>query len=102
MIVDTGASITSISTKDGSTIGLDYPHLTKLNDMIGVGGKVESYELSGISLLFRDTRSSYHVERLPSIVALRGPDLGLPSLLGADILRKYKVYFDGRGAILEK
>jgi hypothetical protein len=36
------------------------------------------------------------------IVDTGGSDVGIPSLLGADVLRKYKVYFDARGVILEK
>lgn len=102
MIVDTGASITSISKKDGETIGLDYSALPMYGQMSGIGGTVDSYQLTGISLLFRDTKSSYHVERLPFIVAVSGSDLGLPSLLGADVLRKYKTCFDGKGAVLER
>jgi hypothetical protein len=33
---------------------------------------------------------------------MKGSDVGIPSLLGADVLRQYKVYFDARGVILEK
>ncbi len=102
MIVDTGASVTSISQKDGRTIGLDYSRLPRIPDSIGVGGKVESYLLSDISLIFQDTKSSYHVERLPAITAMKGVDFGLPSLLGADVLRKYKVWFDKKGVWIEK
>jgi hypothetical protein len=102
MIVDTGASVTSISTKDARTIGLNFEELPRLPDSIGIGGRVESYRLSGINILFRDTKSSYHVEHLESITAMKGSDVGIPSLLGADVLRKYKVYFDARGVILEK
>ena len=102
MIVDTGASRTSISTKDARTIGLDYSTLTQDDDSVGIGGHIETYLLKGISLIFEDTRSSYHVERLPTIIAMRGADDAVPSLLGVDVLRKYRVFFDRKGVILER
>src|SRR5207247_7700412 len=99
MIVDTGASRTSISSKDARTIGLNYSTLTRAEDSTGIGGRLKSYLLSGISLVFEDTKSSYHVERLPTIIAMKGADDAVPSLLGVDVLKKYKVYFDKKGVI---
>lgn len=102
MIVDTGAVTTSISSKDARTIGIDFSTLERDNDAFGIGGNLESYFLKGISFVFRDTKSSFHVESLHTINALKGAPDYVPSLLGADVLKKYKVYFDGRGVILEK
>jgi predicted aspartyl protease len=102
MVVDTGAFTTSISSKDARTIGLDFSTLERDNDAFGIGGTLESYFLKGISLAFRDTKSSFHVENLPTINALKGtPDM-VPSLLGLDVLKNYKVYFDSKGVIIEK
>lgn len=111
-VVDTGASSTTIADKDALRLGLDYSKLERSDGILGIGGtNVDAFLLKGISIIFRDSKSSYQVERLPKIIVLRHRvktieerrlAKQIPSLLGVDILRKYQIRYDKKGIIIEK
>ncbi len=111
-VVDTGASSTIIADKDALRLGLDYSKLQQSEGILGIGGAdVEAFLLKGVSIIFRDSKSSYHVERLDKIRVLRhyARDVKqrrlmrrIPSLLGVDILKKYQIRYDKDGVIIEK
>lgn len=111
-VVDTGASYTSIADKDALRLGLDYSKLEKSQKVIGVGGTaVEAFLLKGINIIFRDSKSSYYVEKLSEIRVLKHTTKNeqqnmivnlIPSLLGIDILKNYEIKFNKNGVIIEK
>lgn len=111
--VDTGASRTTIADRDVARLGIDYAQLEEAETpVIGIGcKKVKGYLLRNVALVFRISRSSFHVERLPLVTVLKHEPENeeereiadqLPSLLGVDILKKYSVRFTAKRVILEK
>jgi len=109
MVVDTGASRTTISERDAIRLGIDYETLTcpEDNSVIGIGGTCLYYLTGEVALVFRVSRDSWHTERLDSVLVLKSNDdemaaLRVPSLLGRDILSRYSVRFTRTKVILEK
>ena len=112
LVVDTGSSGTVIADRDAGRLNLDYTKLEGPYNVLGIGGvNVRAYTLKGINIVFRDSESSYYVETLPEIKVLRHRAKTrkerisirrIPSLLGLDILKKYKVRFNKNGVIIEK
>jgi hypothetical protein len=109
--VDTGASSTTISDRDAKRIGIDYKRLKKAPwSVTGVGGQVDAYLLKGCLIMFQHDQSIL-AERLDYVTVLRHNPrnkleekiaLEVPSLMGLDILRKYRVHFVPDGVILTR
>ena len=72
MVVDTGASRTTISERDAIRLGLDYGSLICPSDggrVLGVGGTCRCYLIEGATLIFKVTSNSWHAEYLDVISA---------------------------------
>jgi hypothetical protein len=102
-LLDTGASPTVIMDSDASRLGIPYGRLQKSPaGATGVGGAVDTYILPDVRLLF--VADGYiHEEQLPQLFVLRHEPRSveaaerinkLPSLLGRDILNKYRLVMD--------
>ncbi|MCS7138758.1 MAG: protease [Crenarchaeota archaeon] len=105
--VDTGASASIILDKDLRYLKLDITKLKKAERNVGgIGGMIDTYVIEDAKLMFRTDEGSLHGERLKMLVArhdLTGLDaesirlvLTMPSLLGRDILRRYKLIYSER------
>jgi hypothetical protein len=111
--VDTGASRTTIADRDAIRMGIDYARLKESkNPVIGIGcTAVKSYILKNSLVIFRMSKNSFHIERLPIITVLKHEPKSeeeqalvdqCPSLLGIDVLEKYSVRFTAKKVILEQ
>jgi len=113
MIVDTGASKTTIAERDAIRLGIDYTQLIcpSNNEVLGVGGTCHFYVKNSVSLLFKISKNSWHIENLDKIYVLKNDyeneeerikAMRVPSLLGMDVLKNYKVYYTDKKVYLEK
>ena len=103
-LVDTGASRTTLLDKDVLWLGIRYDKLTKSkSSLIGIGGTISCFFIEDSILTFRTSKKNIHV-KIPLSVAKHPLEhmpphrkiqiLRLPSLLGRDIINKYKLTFD--------
>lgn len=103
-LVDTGASRTTLLDKDALWLDIRYDKLTRSkSSLIGIGGTISCFIIADSILTFRSSKGNINI-RLPISVAkhplermethLRTQILRLPSLLGREIINKYKLTFD--------
>ena len=90
-IVDTGAQ-TLIGYEDAVDLGVDFKQYDQDSAVasVGVGGSLRVYPEDG-RLTFRDAGDNHHPFDITLGVAERNPDGWIPSLLGRDILRWFRV-----------
>lgn len=99
-LVDTGASRTTLLDKDAIYLGLDYNSLKKHSqNLSGIGGTVETFIIED-SILILDKEQinlpifivRHPLERLNKEDKIK--ILRIPSLLGRDVINKFKLIFD--------
>lgn len=112
-VVDTGASITSISMMDSIRNGINIFDFEK-SDIVtsGIGGNLEVYILPECNLMFltnnNNDNNTAHIEELDRVQMFHEPRIyeddymEVPSVLGIDILEKFKISFENDIVILEK
>jgi Aspartyl protease len=104
-IVDSGASHTMIGISDAQKLGIDY-NILELSPrpLKGIVGSTNAFLLKDCKLLFTDNDSGkIYPEDLDSVLVLspfREDDkekgkimMSTPSLLGIDVLKKYRISF---------
>jgi len=102
LLVDTGASRTTICDKDAVRLGIDFGRLERLSDgMLGIDGLVDTYVLKDVKLTFRREDRKSHVERFDRVYVLKHAVLDermmrIPSILGRDMLNKYTLIYSKR------
>jgi len=105
--IDTGASATIILDKDMRYLRLSVASLRKAARNIGgIGGLIDTYLIDDAVMMFKTEEGMLHEERLSLLVGVhrlerlaeeeRRVIMRLPSLLGRDILRKFKFSYDER------
>ncbi len=105
LLIDTGASTTVILDRDLRRLGIDWDRLTKLEGQLaGIGGSVQTRLIEDGRLYFRTASGEFITVRSPVHVArhdlktlgreARRMVMLLPSLLGRDIIEKYRFVFD--------
>lgn len=82
---------------DAERIGLDLKNLRKSKSVtIGIGGPIDTYVLSNVTLLFEIQGKKFHLETLEEVDVIK-PKRHVPelpfSILGMDILKKFKISF---------
>lgn len=103
--IDTGASSTIILDKDVRYLKLDVESLKKAERNIGgIGGLINTYAIDDAVIVFKTEEGKLHKEELTLLVGAHMLDkfkederkllMRLPSLLGRDILRKFKLIYD--------
>ena len=103
-LVDTGASRTTLLDKDALRTGIRYDKLTKSkSSLIGIGGTISCFIITDSTLTFRSSKGNVSVKLAISVAKhplehmdahSRTQILRLPSLLGRDVINKYKLTFD--------
>jgi len=99
-LVDTGASRTTLLDKDAIFLGINYNKLRKSEqDMSGIGGSVDTYVIDDSVLLLGDKSIVMPVFVLRHPLEIMDKEekikiLRFPSLLGRDVLHKFKLIFD--------
>jgi len=105
--IDTGASSTIILDKDIRYLRLDIKSLKKAKRKIGgIGGLIDTYLIEDATMIFKTEEGVPQEEKLALLVGKhklgklteeeRKLIMKLPSLLGRDILRKFRFIYDER------
>jgi hypothetical protein len=106
LLIDTGASATTIMDGDVEFLGIDVQKLEKAPmSLIGIGGPVETHLMKGVELVFTTEDGGEHVELMDALIVkhdltgisegLRRKILAMPSLLGRDLINKrFKLLYD--------
>jgi hypothetical protein len=92
--VDTGADRSVLMPGDGKRMRLDYSKLKGSNPSVGVGGICHNYVESAL-VVFSEPKRYLHVYDIALQVS--APDseiMDLPSLLGRDILNKWRMIYN--------
>lgn len=100
-LLDTGADTTFLMAEDAIRMGIDFRNLT-LSPRLGsgVGGYIRIYQASA-SIVFSD-EANHYVYRAELAIAEPGRhNRGLPSLLGRDILNRWRLRYDAPANALE-
>ena len=113
-MVDTGASRSLLSERDARILGIDYNRLElRKEPLVGLGGTLPVYETPGeCSLTFRTVERKEHAESFPhfDVVKVEIEDEKtrrivfnlIPSLIGMDLLPRFKFYATKDVAYLER
>ena len=100
-LVDTGADASLVSPGDASRIGADFDRLEGRAESVGLGGPVECF-VEPAWIVFAGGDSEVYVYALDIEIAPPSPDaLALPSLLGRDILDRWRMVYDPAYRLLE-
>ncbi|MGQ9469445.1 MAG: hypothetical protein ACUVTD_06430 [Nitrososphaerales archaeon] len=105
--IDTGASSTIILDKDARYLGLDIKSLKKAKRKIGgIGGLIDTYFINNAVMIFKTEEGMIYEERLNLLVGVhklnklteeeRRLIMRFPSLLGRNVLRKFRLVYDER------
>jgi len=100
-LVDTGTTRTTILGRDASRLGINIDLLKKEEPAVTVSGIAETYILPDVAIIFMTKSRKPHVETLASVDVIKVPDDKVDlffSLLGADVLSKFKISF-GKGVL---
>ena len=102
-LFDTGADHTVLMPKDAAVLGVDYALLPDPEPTLGVGGMAKtSWEDAHIVFVDSDVGAVY-VYDMPVRILLPsgGPsEMRLPSLLGRDIINRWRVVYDHSAPVL--
>ena len=100
-LLDTGADTTFLMAEDAIQMGIDFGSLTLSSSLgSGVGGYIRLYHADA-SITFAD-RENLYVYRAELAIAEPGEhNRGLPSLLGRDILNRWRLRYDAPANALE-
>ena len=90
-LVDTGADVTSLHPVD--CVGMPYEELRDLSETGGVGG-VAGYYSEDAFVVFDDGEATHIYSMHVDIAVPTRDNASLPSLLGQDILRHWRVIHD--------
>jgi len=91
LLIDTGATKTTILDKDAIAIGIPIAKLTKSRQsLLGVGGHVDTYIANNALLRFRAQDNGEHVEKIEDLLVVRHDAsdqhiMRLPSVLGREV-----------------
>ena len=100
-LVDTGADDSLLSPGDASAAGVDFSALRSRSTALGLGGAVECYvEPATIAFVGDDDiRYSYNMEL--EIAAMQPETMGLPSILGREVIDRWRMVYDPTMDVLE-
>lgn len=110
-VVHTGATHTMIGIPDAQKLGIDYNKLERSpRPLKGIVGSANAFLLKDCRLLFTDNDSGkIYPEDLANVLVLspfiknkekRKIIMSTPSLLGIDVLKKYRISFTSISVIL--
>ena len=100
-IFDTGADSTVLMPADAITLGVDYGSLSNPSQSLGIGGSASMYR-EWTYLTFADANGDrLYSYDIPLLICDYTPDaMGIPSLLGRDVIDRWRVTYDKSAAEL--
>ena len=95
LIFDTGADSSVLMPADAATLGIDYDLLSNPFESFGIGGSAPTY-VERARLVFADTNGGrLYGYDIPLLVHHPTPDaMRVPSLLGRDVIDRWRVTYD--------
>jgi hypothetical protein len=104
-LIDTGSSVTTILDRDRERLGLGWNKLAKTSKTLtGIGGTIDTRVISDGLLFFRTMTGDMIREKVDVYVAKHDMTrldrrteeriLQLPSLLGRDLIERYRLVYD--------
>ena len=100
-LLDTGADTMFLMAEDAIQMGIDFGNLTLSSSLgSGVGGYIRIYQMSA-SITFADRENLYVYHAELAIAEPGEHNRGLPSLLGRDILNRWRLRYDAPANALE-
>ena len=101
-LVDTGADGTCLHPRDGIQAGVPFDRLRDGITVGGIGGQSTYYEEPATLLFADDTeRQSYGYNMVVDITKPEDVSDEIPSLLGRDIIDRWRMVYDRTEGILE-
>lgn len=99
-LVDTGAETSFLMPMDARALGVDYERLTLSRDSTtGIGGEARYYQEQALVTFF-DSENVYLYELELEIAEPTEHNLGIPSLLGRDILSRWLLRYEAPRGVL--
>ncbi|MFQ5761498.1 MAG: aspartyl protease family protein, partial [Candidatus Bathyarchaeia archaeon] len=102
LLIDTGATRTTILDKDAITLGIPYSKLPRLKQpLLGLGGLVDTSVARDAEMYFKSESGQEHKELVEELLVVKHRRVDenimrIPSVLGRDILNKYRLIYDKR------
>jgi hypothetical protein len=95
LLVDTGADNCILMPADCDMLGIDWSQLRGGQNVFGVGGSSKTYREPAV-LMFEDDDNRLHSYSTPLAIMAPAPTQlpQMPSLLGRDILSRWKMTYD--------
>lgn len=94
-VLDTGADGTTLMPTDADAMGIDFGALGHGFQSVGVGGTATTYqEPAYLAFVSEDGRTVYGYRFTLSIVAPSDDARDIPSLLGGDIIDRWRITYD--------
>ena len=101
-LVDTGADRTCLHPRDSILAGVPFDRLRDSLTVGGIGGQSTYYEEPAILLFADDTeRQSYGYDTVVDIAKPEDVSDEIPSLLGRDIIDRWRMVYDRTEGVLE-
>jgi hypothetical protein len=95
-LVDTGADSTVLMPVDAGRLGVEYGRLSETTKSTGMGGESEDF-VEQAQLVFRDDSDVLYVYDVALVIARPRPKIDiLPSLLGRDVIDRWRLIVIGR------
>ena len=101
LLLDTGADTTVLMASDAARMEIDFRNVTPSSWLgSGIGGSIRLHQVSA-NIVFSDA-SNHYVYRAELAIAEPGEhNRGLPSLLGRDILNRWRLRYDAPANALD-
>lgn len=93
-LVDTGADRSILMPADALRMGLDYSKLTRRTESVGIGGTARTY-IEEAALVYSEPGRFLYLYFVDLRIAAPSPEImDLPSLLGRDVLDRWRMTYD--------
>ena len=100
-LLDTGSDTTVLMANDAVRMGIDLRNMALSSKLgSGVGGSIRLHQMSA-SITFSDAENLYVYRTELAVAEPDGHNRGLPSLLGRDILNRWRLRYDAPANALE-
>lgn len=86
---------------DGARLGVDYAQLTEPCQSLGVGGVSRDFQADAI-VTFLEPGVALHAYAIQLLISTPSPDtMTIPSLLGRNIIDRWRIIYDPAASVLE-